>query len=153
MIAAVFLFFIIAGLFIVNIQFRNLKKQAGVLAENQAILLAQFLADSPEFKCNVGLGSYCIDTDKLIFLMNRPAYKNYWPVAYIKVVRIYPESTSEVFCTKENYPDCNTYGVYTSNVKDTTSTGSYVALCRKEKIEDVENVCELGKIIIGYEAR
>ena len=152
MIAAVFLFFVIAGLFVVNIQFRNLRRQAQTLAENQAVLIAQNLAESPEFRCNIGLGSYCIDSDKLLFLMNRPAYKDFWPVAYIKVMKIYPSETSQIKCTIQNYPNCNYYEVFNSGETDTTSTASYIALCRQEKSDKVENVCELGKIIIGYRA-
>jgi hypothetical protein len=84
--------------------------------------------------------------------MNRPAYKEFWPVAYIKVVKVYPSSTQEVACSLTSYPNCNTYNVYTSNIKDTTSTASFVALCRREKIEGVQTFCDLGKIIIGYKA-
>ncbi|MEM2933064.1 MAG: hypothetical protein QW622_02560 [Candidatus Pacearchaeota archaeon] len=148
MLAAVFLFFMLAGLFLVGIQVRNLRKQAQSMRENQAIMLAQFIAESPEFRCNTGLGSYCIDTDKIIFLINRPAYKEFWPVAYIKIVKLYPENKE--ICTTSNYPNCGVFNVFESKIKGTTSVGSYVALCRKEKAEITRDICELGRIIIGY---
>ena len=151
MIAAVFLFFVIAGLFLLNVQFKNLRKQAQALAENQAIMLAQFLAESPEFRCNIGLGSYCVDTDKIIFLSSKPAYKEFWPVAYVKVVKIFPQNNAT--CSTKNYPNCGVFEIFKSSSASTTSTSSFVALCRKEKAEIVENKCELGKIIIGYKTR
>jgi len=148
MIAAVFLFFVLAGLFLLSVQFKNLRKQADVIARNQAMMVAEFLAESPEFRCGGSLGSYCIDTDKIIFMMNRESYKEFWPVAYIRVYKAYPQNT--LACTRENYPDCGFFEIFNSGASSTTSTQSFVALCRKEKAEVVKDVCELGKFVIGY---
>jgi hypothetical protein len=146
MIAGVFIFFILAGLFVVSIQFSNIRKSAEALQANQAVSIAQYLVESPEFTC--AAGSYCIDTDKLIVLMNRTAYKNFWPVAYIKVLKIYPSGTGD--CTLKNYPNCNLYNVMNTGIQSTSSTSSFVALCRHENDESIKTVCDLGKIIIGY---
>jgi len=149
MIAAVFIFFILAGLFVFSIQLRNLRKTAEQIEQNKAIGVAQYLVESPEFAC--ASGSYCIDTDKMIVLMNRTAYKKFWPVAYIKVFKVYPNATGA--CTLKNYPDCGRYDVFDSGFQSTSSTSSFVALCRKTKEESVKTVCELGKIIIGYKIK
>lgn len=149
MISAVFIFFIIAGIFVVSIQVKNLRSTAQVLEQNKAIGMAQNIVDSPEFSCTGK--SYCIDTDKLMVLMNRTAYKGFWPVAYIRVQKVYPFPMQQADCTAGNYPNCSSYRVYDSGVQGTGSTGSYVALCRKERIEErAVDKCEIGKIIIGY---
>jgi len=149
MIATVFIFFILAGLFVFSIQLRNLRKSAEQLEQNKAIGIAQYLIESPEFACSSG--SYCIDTDKIIVLMNRTAYKRFWPVAYIRIVKIYPEDAK--ICTLNNYPDCGRYDVFDSGFGSTSSVSSFVALCRKEKEENIRTVCDLGKIVIGYKVQ
>lgn len=150
MIVAVFLFFVLAGLFVLSGQLRGIKERARALEENQAILMAQFLVSSPEFACSQG--AYCIDTDKIINLMNRTAYKDFWPVAYIKVAKVYPQNKER--CTLGNYPNCGIFDVFDSGFQSSAGVGSYVALCRKDIFNGrVIDKCELGQIIIGYKVR
>ena len=150
MLLAVFLFFILAGLFWLALQSRNLQRQAVQLQEEQAILMAEFLSSASEFSC----GSYCIDTDKIMILMNRQAYQEFWPVSYIKIRKLYPKQDDKE-CNKGNYPNCNIYNIYENKeIKSDMSVGSFVALCRYEQVEGYPTrVCELGRFIIGYEAR
>lgn len=149
MIAAVFIFFILAGLFVASIQIRNLRKTAQTLEENKAMALADFLINSPEFTC--AQETSCIDTDKAIILAGRASYKDYWPVAYIKAIKVYPKTNQQVKCTTSNYPDCGEYEIFNSGFGSTSSTSSFVSLCRKESGDGSFNtICELGRIIIGY---
>ena len=151
MLLAVFLFFILVALFWLSIQYRNLHKQATSLEEEKAFMLAEFLSDSAEFNC--GSQSYCIDTDKLIVLMNKTVYREFWPVAYIKVREI-SNITQDKICNKANYPNCNVYNVYDKKITSKSSSSSFVALCRYEKIEGFPaRICELGRLIIGYEVK
>ena len=136
MIAAVFIFFILAGMFVFSIQVKNLRKNAEQLEQNKAIGIVQYLVESPEFAC--ASGGYCIDTDKIVVLMNRTAYKRFWPVAYIRIIKVYPNATGT--CTLKNYPDCGRYDVFDSGFPSTSSTSSFVALCRKIKEENVKTV-------------
>jgi len=153
MISAVFIFFILAGLFVASIQLRNLRKTAETLKENQAINLANFLINSPEFSC-VGETS-CINTDKAMVLTDKKAYQDYWPVAYIKIVKVYPETNRGVKCNKSNYPDCSEYEIFNSGFISTASVSSFVSLCRKEANPKGGFItsCDLGKIIVGYKIK
>ena len=151
MLLAVVLFFILVALFFITIKYSGLNKEVTLIQQEKALSTVIKLADTAEFSCGKPL---CVDADKIMVLKDREAYKGFWqPLTSISIVRIFPsENQTLKECNLENYPDCNTYGVYTSNAKDTTSTASYVALCRKEKVEELETVCELGRIIIGYQA-
>ena len=149
MLLAVVLFFILVGLFWVVLQSRNLQQQASSLEEEQAIWLAEFLSGSSEFSCSRDLGSYCVDTDKIIILKNQEEYDDFWPVSYVKVRKI--DGLPEKSCNIANYPDCNIFNVYSGDEVETGGeVGSFVALCRYEKYGDYPiKVCELGKISIG----
>lgn len=150
MLIAVFLFFVMVGLLYLMLQYRNLNEQASILGQNQATLVAESISDYPEFACKK---SYCIDSDKLM-VFNMDDYKNFFPVEYIRVRKI--PYTSEVKCTLSNYPNCNYFDVYESrkigNV-GLSSSGSFVSLCRWEKINGyAQRICELGRISIGYKS-
>jgi hypothetical protein len=153
MLLAVVLFFILVALFWLVLQYKNLHKIATQLEEEKAFMISGFLSDSSEFNC--AGESYCIDTDKIMVLAGKQVYRDFWPVAFIKIRKLGNE-TKEKICNKANYPDCNVYNVY-SNEKvkyNGTGIGSFMALCRYEKVDDYTNrICDLGKIIIGYEIK
>jgi hypothetical protein len=153
MLLAVVLFFILVSLFWLVIQYRNLHKQASQLEESKAVLTSEFLSDSTEFNC--GSQSYCIDTDKLMVLSKRSVYEGFWPVSYVKVRKVYPEQGEEKVCNKATYPNCNLFNVYENKkIMHKSSVGSFVALCRDEKVGGyIFKKCELGKLIIGYELK
>ena len=153
MLLAVVLFFILVALFWLTLQSKNLHKTATQLEEDKAVAVSIFLADSSEFNC--ASESYCIDTDKIIALMDKSNYNGFWPVSYIKIRRVGNE-TKDKICNKANYPDCNIYDVYNNNNVNYNGTGisSFVALCRYEKVDEYTNrICDLGKIIIGYDIK
>ena len=75
MLLAVFLFFILVGVFWITLQSRSLQKQATELEEEKTIIISQFLSSSSEFSCTNEEGQYCVDTDKLLLLQERETYK------------------------------------------------------------------------------
>ncbi len=150
MLLGVVLFFLLVVLIWISLQSSKLSEQSTLLKQDQAVLLSQYVSDSTEFSCSSK--SYCIDTDKLMVLLNKSVYSNFWPVSYIKIRKVFPKQEQEKSCNVVNYPDCNTYNLFDNNKKSSSSVGSYIALCRYEKNQDyVQQVCEIGKIIIGYE--
>mgnify|MGYP001573404596 CR=1 FL=1 len=150
MLMAVVLFFILAGLFWISIQYVQLHKDATRAEEEKAIIAASFLGESAEFACSENLGSYCVDTDKLVVLKDKQAYKNFWPYVYIELRKTGKEK--EIECNKANYPNCNLYKILDTGKKSTREARSFVALCRKEG-ELVYTKCELGELVIGYEVK
>src|SRR3989344_3030780 len=71
MLMAVTLFFILVGMFFLVIKFSGLKESATMLEEENAMLLATKIANSPEFSCGNAFGTTkiaCIDSDKMIVL-------------------------------------------------------------------------------------
>jgi len=151
MLLAVVFFFVLVGMFWVSIQSQNIHKRATELMKEQAFMVSTYIISSPEFSCIYD--EYCIDTDKLMALMNNTAYKDFWPVSYIKVRKL--GYNKEVVCNKANYPNCSLFNIYENKkIKSKSSVGSFVALCRREKIKGyVNKICELGKIIIGYDIK
>lgn len=151
MLLAVVLFFILVALFWLSIKSAGLKKEATSLEQEKAFTIAQFLAGSAEFSCSAEMGSYCIDTDKLIVLANKTDYKEFWPVSYVKARKVLLDEKEKI-CNKANYPDCNSFNVYNNNkIQSNSSIGSFIALCRHDKIDESYGwKCELGKLIIGY---
>ncbi len=151
MLFAITLFFILVALFWLAIQQRNIINVAKEMRENQAVLLSKAIIGNSEFNCERELGSYCIDTDKIMVLKDKQAYKEFWPVSFIKIRKIYPPLEKEVVCNKANYPDCNIFELFNHSAEG-SGVGSFVALCRYDLVEGYPTrICELGKVIIGYE--
>src|SRR3989344_5745502 len=86
MLLAVFLFFALVGLFILSIVYSNINDSAEKIAEERTLSSVISLADSPELSC-VAAKSNCIDGDKLISIINKDSYKNFWPYSSLKVVK------------------------------------------------------------------
>lgn len=148
MLMAVFLFFVLVGLFWLMLSSQSMKKEVNLLAKNDAIEHARMLASSPEFTC----GDYCIDADRVLVLLNRTVYKNFWNVESIEIRTVYPENTQEVPCTMVNFDSCNYLNVYNKRQDEQASkVSSYVSLCKRTREGDyIYNKCQLAKIIIGY---
>lgn len=148
MLMAVFIFFILAGLFYAVIQTQDLRNIAAMKERDRAVTLASVLASSAEFSC----GNYCVDADRALVLGAKTEYKDFWSVASIRI-RIIDNSTKETICSQGNYPNCNLIKVYDKQT-DETSVFSYVSVCRRVKNSDyVYFKCELGQFIVGYETK
>lgn len=156
MLLAVTLFFVLAGLFIVAIQFSSLKNKANSLQEENAIALVEKLSEYPEFSCENAFSygkAACVDFDKVMALKeNIQRYQNFFGVASIDIVKIYPVYDKEILCTEDNYPECGRIKVYESNVNKGPAHSSFVSLCRKElDNQETYDKCEIAKIIVAYE--
>jgi len=153
MLMAVVVFFIIAGLFFVIVQYRQMYKEAGLLEKEKTFSTIAKIADTAEFTCGKPL---CIDTDKLIVMQERAAYEGFWPVTSLSVRKVFPKQ-EETLCNKDNYPDCNVFNVYDKGVENEERVATFVSLCRKEREgeywHDYPGKCELGKIIAGFEIK
>ena len=155
MLIAVTIFFVIAGMFILLINFSGLKQSAKALEEQDALTLVSKIASSSEFSCQGAFGQSstdCIDLDKVMALKeNIRDFSGFWG-AGIEIMKVYP-SGSNIECTSENYPDCDRITISAS--KEGTGVSNFVALCRKQSDPDtggIYNKCELGRIIITYNA-
>jgi hypothetical protein len=149
MIVAVFIFFILVGLFFVQFGLEDLRTTAADLERKQAIEALQAWSEFPEFSCS-DRSSYCIDEDKLSVLAGRnysQLYSSFWPVASIRVYKINSNSSELVICPQ---PNCNYYEVYDSGQTDRVEYSSYVSICRLSKVESrVMKECEMGKLALG----
>jgi hypothetical protein len=153
MLIAVTLFFVLVGMFVLVIQFSNLKESAAVLEEKNALLLVIKLANSPEFSCGNSYGRgklNCVDFDKVMVLKeNSDKYRDFWGVENIQLRKIYPHDNT--ICTMDNYPECGIIQVRDGQINSTHE--NFVTLCRKENIDGkVEDKCELGRIMVSYDA-
>jgi hypothetical protein len=146
MLMAVFLFFILVGMFYIVFYMTDLKKRATILEKDNAVEMANMLAGSAEFSC----GDYCIDADRMMVLRNRTLYKTFWRLASIEIRTVYPNSTKEIACTESNYPKCNLIKIYEKEGAKSTAS-SFVSVCKRISEKDyVYYKCEIGKIIVGY---
>lgn len=155
MLVAIFLFFILAGLFGLSLFSSNLHEEVNIAASDRALVALTNLADSPEFNC-VDSRPNCIDGDKVIWLTNNSDYKNFWPFSSLSILResgFNKSETDMIKCSSDNYPDCDILVVYDNNVNEKT-TSTYVAFCRKETDNmNVYDKCEIAKIIAGSEVK
>ena len=152
MLIAVFIFFALIGMILLNLKLSGLKQDATELQEKNARLLVSRLADSPEFSCEDSFGSdmkSCIDTDKVMILSeNIGKYEDFWGVSSIEIRKIYPISNQDIICDRENYPNCNIIEVLPG---EGTYYSNFVVLCRKDTFgQEIYTKCDLGKIMVSY---
>ncbi|MDD5193450.1 MAG: hypothetical protein PHF67_02585 [Candidatus Nanoarchaeia archaeon] len=153
MIVAVVLFFALAGLFLFSIFYVNMVKEANSLREFKTLSSVVNLANSPEFSC-VDLRTNCVDEDKLINLVDRKTYRNFWQFSSLRVIKssAFNKTESEIIkCNLGNYPNCDEFVIYDKKVKNERLIQSHVALCRTEYEIDYYDKCEIGKLIAGTE--
>ena len=151
MIIALAVFFILVLLFYLAFSLSGLKKTVEAGTRQGAILLVSQLAGSPEFSCPDG-GSQCVDTDKIISLMNHPEYARFWDVAGLRIERVYPFENRTIECNEGNYPRCTTFTIISKKTENVIEDASYVSLCREEYKNGYSYTeCELGKIIVASE--
>ena len=153
MLIAVTLFFALAGMFVLVILFSGLKQSGESLAEQNALLLASRIANSPEFSCGDAFGTSminCVDFDKAMALKgNIKKYEGFWGLSGIEIVKIYPKSDSGVECTKDNYPGCGKISFF--NGSSQTGVSNFVSLCTKGIANgQIYTKCEMGRIILSY---
>lgn len=156
MLVAVFLFFILVGLFVISVLYVDLQDKATKSAEEKTLAAITSLADTPELSC-IASKSNCVDQDKLITLLNKTVYQNFWPFSSLRVVTFsgFDKNYDEMIeCTLANYPDCELFNIYDKNVRNERAVSSFVALCRKSFDNiGVTNKCEIAKIIAGTELK
>jgi len=156
MLLAVTLFFVLVGMFILVIKVSDMKKSAESLNEKNAMLLVTRLANSPELSCGNSFGTgriNCIDGDKMMMLkQNIGKYSEFFGSSNIQARKIYSSINAETECTLENYPNCNTIKIIDKKISAEHS--NFVVLCRKEIInEELSDICEISKLMVGYEGK
>ena len=155
MLVAIILFFILVGLFAVSIVYKNIQESATQIAEEKTFSAIENLAGTAEFSCSSGK-SNCVDADKLMALINKKSYKDFWAFSSLSVVRYSGFSKNEsdfIECNLQNYPDCDIIKVYDKKVKENV-IHSFVALCRKEYENNAPyEKCEVAQLWAGTERK
>lgn len=145
------LFFVLVGLFALTFVFSGLKNSKALLDEQQATLLVQKLANSPEFNCGgvFGTKADCIDLDKVWALKTHiNDYNGFWGVGGIELLRIYPNSTGE--CNQSNLDTCSHMTILDSETLGVDKS-TFVSICRKEPLGyGFYNKCDIGKLIVRF---
>lgn len=146
MIVAVLFFFVLVGLAFLSYEYKSINENFAELQKQNAISSLQVITDMPELTC----GALCLDEDKLEVMSSLSAnYSGFWPVASIKVYKVYPAFTQAILCPA---PDCNFYNIYDSG-KNATQYSTFVSLCKRVKENDyVYDKCEIAKLLVGVKA-
>jgi hypothetical protein len=153
MIIAIAIFFIMILLFYLSVTLGNLKKSQEVGVRSGTILLLSAIAGSPELNCP-WTQTNCVDADKVMALIKRKEYSVFWPVAGLKIEKVYPYTSQSIECNTGNYPNCNSFSVIISKSANVIRDSSYISLCRRELEAGYSYVrCDLAKIIMESEKK
>jgi len=147
MILFVFIFFTFAVLFFVATQSGKINENFNVLQKESAIASIETIANMPELNCDSSR-TMCIDEDKIVvFGSISNSYRNFWPVASIRVRKLFPKSAKDIKCPAAN---CTYYEIYNSNQTNYKSEGTFVSICKIVRNEGVaQEICELGRLDVG----
>lgn len=147
MILFVFVFFSVAGLFFLSIQMRDVRQNAADLQKEATIASISTIANMPELNCDSSR-SLCVDEDKLyVFSAHTEEYKDFWPVASIKVRKVFPKQNEQIACPNIN---CTYYEIYDSKQKNVQSYGTFVTICKQTNIEGYpQEDCGIARLEVG----
>ena len=149
MIIAVFIFFILVGLFVLNVQLRGLKGTSEELKETETINSLTIVTTMTELSCPTS-DYFCLDGNKLEVMANKKSYSELWPIASLEVYKTYPSFSKVVPCPGV---DCNYYKVFDNSQTQTQKVSTYVSLCyQKKKNNQQYEDCEIAKVLIGVKA-
>tara|TARA_Y100000310_G_scaffold345294_1_gene463479 strand:+ start:4761 stop:5273 length:513 start_codon:yes stop_codon:yes gene_type:complete len=151
MIIALFIFFAIAGLFVLNISLSDVKSSVQDLKTEKAITFLSTLPSMTEFNFP-GSCTNCIDKDKArVFSEYSEEYRQFFPLDSLKLFKVYPEpediSGGEVVCPSD---DCII--LFNSTEDGIQEYSTFVALCEKSRRSGVaSDDCEIWKMVGGVE--
>ena len=148
MIIAVFLFFILVGLFFLAISLKDLKGNAAQLQKEQAISSLETIADIPELNYH-STKAMTLDEDKIKIMTGNFSsdYEQFWPIASIGVYKIYPSFDEVKKCPGI---DCNFYEIYNNGQTNVKTYSAFVSICNKvRELGSVYDRCEIGKLVVG----
>ncbi len=148
MIVAVFFFFVLVGLFFLNVQFKSIKGTFSNLQKEQAISSLGVIANMPELNYDSS-ETMTVDEDKLVAMSgdSSSVYNQFWPVASIGVYKIYPPQTKIIKCPAYK---CNFYQIYNNGQTNVKTYSTYVSICKRIKEDgSIYDKCEIGKLVVG----
>jgi len=148
MLVAVFIFFSLVAIFFIKIQLSGLKGDAANLERDQVISSLNVIADMPEFNCGSSQ-TLCLDEDKLRVMSGEIGkdYREFWPVASIRVYKVYPVIEEIIECPNNN---CNYYEIYDNGQKNSKEFSTFVSICKRLREESYTyDRCEIGKLVVG----
>ena len=156
MIIFVFIFFVLVGLFFLQMNLVNLRSSAAQLEREQAIMGLLSWAELPELSCS-DTRSGCIDKDKILALSEENLnflYRDFWPVASIRIYLVSNNLTEEIRCTSSNTENCNYFDVFNSGQQQSQLQGTYISLCETVRRENQAfRECEIAILSIGQRIR
>ena len=152
MIIGVFFFFVLVGLFFLNFMIGDVQSGAYELQKRQAISSLEMIAGMNELSLD-SRESMMLDEDKLMVMSGGlgDGYEDFWPVASLRVYKVYPTFSEEKKCPGI---DCNYYDIYDSGQVDVVTYSSFVSICKRVKeFGHIYDKCEIGKIVAGVKIR
>jgi len=152
MLIAVFIFFVLVGLFVFSFRFSGLRRSATELEEKEALLVVTKLANSPEFSCEGAFGNRinCIDADKVIVLKDSISkYSGFWGVSNIIIRKT---TNSSIECNIGNYENCGYIDVFSRGAQG-YPVENFITLCKKSSNQEkTYDNCEISKLVVYYES-
>ena len=143
---ALFLFFLLIGLFYLSFKIHSFKSSVGNLKEQEAKAMVRKIAATPELRW--GECSGCIDLDKALVLKesmgSNKTLEGLWDLEYLAIETIYPAKPDKI-CNLGNYPECGKLVLLKRNENYGKAYTSFVSLCRWDNEKNSQK-CELGKI-------
>ena len=148
MILAVFIFFALVGLFFLRLQLGGVNSGAAQLQKEQTISSLAVIVNMPELSCS-SKEEFCLDEDKLNVMAGGfgEDYEEFWPVASVKVYKVYPLFDEVIECPALN---CNYYEIFDNKQENIKEYSTYVSICKKVRDSGyVYDKCEIGKLVAG----
>ena len=148
MLIAVFLFFVLVGLFFLRVQFKDIDSSYSELQRESALASLSLISNMPELSYSSS-EEFTLDQDKLMIMSSNFSkdYESFWPVASVEVHKVFPRFENEVKCPAVN---CNYYEIYNSGQENIQRYSTFISICQRTKEGNAYyNRCQIGKLSVG----
>ena len=150
LVVAIFLFFIIVGLFFLNVSMGGIKASAQDLKTQKAISFLSTIPSMTEFNADC---ANCVDKDKLkAFVYFSKEYKQFFPLDSLRAIRMYPKPENFSLSDELICPSSECMILFNSTTSEITEYSIFIPVCEISKRTGVLITdCELWKLIGGVE--
>ena len=150
LIVAIFLFFIIVGLFFLNVSMGSIKGSAQDLKTEKAISFLSTIPSMTEFNANC---ANCVDKDKLkAFIYFSKEYKQFFPLDSLRALKIYPKPENFSISDELLCPSSECIILFNSTKPEIVEYSIFVPVCETSKRTGIVITdCEIWKLIGGVE--
>jgi|GEM_PF-2904430 hypothetical protein len=154
MIIAIFIFFALAAIFVLQISLSDLEGSSADIKTEKAINFLSTIPSMTELSFDDSCPN-CLDRDKLVVLSDFGVeYKRFFPLESLKAFKVYPVPEDNIVAGELNCPSRDCIVIFEGSNTSFQEYATFVPVCTKSRRQGIlRKECEVWKLVGGIELR